>query len=144
MTKKRAKPPLNYCEESKRKRSKKKLTDEEEIIEVVKDCIKVKSERITYLKKALSILNRDDNKRGFAGIDDLEEYDQLLADHMPQRDDINIPNPLHNQEVDDDCIVVHAGTRMSRSNVMTIGIDTQVLEVDRDLSAEYSYTTDVR
>lgn len=143
MAKKRAKLPLNYCEQSKRKRRQKSLTDEEKQMEVVKNCIKVKSERLTYLKKALSILNRDDNKRGFVEIDDLEEYDQLLVDYMPQRDDIGISNSLAN-EPDDDCIVVHADNRMSRSNVITTGIDTQVLEVDRDLSAEYSYTTDVR
>lgn len=106
--------------------------------------IKVKSERLTNLKKALCILNRDNDKKGTVDVDDLDEFDNLLVDYMPQRDDISISNSPGDQEVNDDCIVVHTDNRMARSNTITTGVDTRVLEVDRDLSAEYSYTTDVR
>lgn len=76
---------------------------------------------------------------------DLQEYDDLIhADiHVPQNIEVvGTSQSLSNDEIDDDCIVVGAGSR-TRTNAITTGVGEVDLLIDKDFSLEYSYTTDV-
>lgn len=76
-------------------------------------------------------------------VDDLEEFNILLDENfMPQRDDIITAGSSTIEMINDDCFVVSAENDPTLSNANTTGIN--VLEVDREFSAEYSYTTNVK
>lgn len=110
--------------------------------------IKVKSERITALKRALGTMNRDSDKRCIVDLDqlDLDEYDDLLDDDETPQCIADVPTPQtsSNEEVDDDCFAINTDQQATQPNIMTIGVEEMLLEIDRDFSLEYSYTTDVR
>lgn len=71
--KKRAVQPLNYSEKSQKKRRKIARTNEETQIESMMERIRVKSERLTNLKKALCILNRENDKKEIMDVDRTRE-----------------------------------------------------------------------
>lgn len=114
----------------------------------IKKHIKVKLERITNLKKALRILNLENDKRNIDHVaeSDLDEYDDLLDDDYVPRNVDHVSETLStsNVDVDNDCIEVGNSNPTPQSKAITIGVDAGDLQLDKDFSQEYSYTIDVR
>lgn len=136
--------PLNYCESPKKKRRASSPKGYRKRIADIKSKLKVKSEHLSRLKKAIGILNRQVDKKNIDVLSDteLEEYDELVDDN----DNVlqNTTDAPHLPTIDDnDCIEVSADNRAIRANAITTGVDVAELLTDRDFSLEYSYTTDV-
>lgn len=95
------------------------------------------------MKKAVYFWNCriDQRKIDFIDDEDVDEFDDLLDDvGMPPNIEENDPVPPNN-ETEDDCIVIGA-PREHQPNSNELEMVT--LEVDRDFSLEYCFTTDVR
>lgn len=140
--KKRKLPPVNYCESRKKKKRQLRPTAQRKRIAGIAKNIRIKSERLTLLKKAIYILNRDSDKREIADLD-VQEYNELFDDDdytspcTKKADPTQLPsNP------DDECIVVETGNRVTQMIAATS--EMIELKVDRDFSLEYSYSTTVR
>lgn len=135
--------PLNYCESTKKKRRVSKPTGYRKEIADIKSKIKVKSEHLSRLKKAIGILNRQIDKRCIDVISDteLEEYDHLIDDNgsVPQNSNGTSQADSTTND-DDDCILIGPGNQTTRANAITAA----ELLIDRDFSLDYTYTTDVR
>lgn len=142
--------PMDYCESQKRKKCQSKPKGHQKHIADLKENIKVKSEHLSLLKRAVRILNRAYDKKNIDNVDemDLQEYDDLIdaGSCVPQNMEVfGTSQSLSNEETDDDCVVVGAGsrTRATRTNAITEGVGEVELQIDKDFSLEYSYTTDV-
>lgn len=138
----------------------------------MKEKIKFKTERITSLTRAISILNRVSDKKEIVDVDewDLEEYDDLLGKDAPRNiDDVSAPPPGPREEtnddcvlmqddeevstshstgdeeqlMDEDCVLVSKSAQPAQSKAIAVGDDDPALEVDREFSAEYGFYTDV-
>lgn len=145
--KRRALIPLNYCESPKKKRRATNPRGHQKKIATIKSKLKVKSEHLSRLKKAIGILNRQIGRRCIDVISDteLEEYDDFIDDNDSVPQNTKGTSQSHSTtNDDDDCIMIGAGNRTTRTNAITVGMDAAELLIDRDFSLEYSYTTDVR
>lgn len=144
MAKKRKLRPVDYCDRPAKKRRIKPQTDEEKQIDDLMERIKIKSERLTNLKAAVRILNRENDQNEIIDVEDLDEFNQLLDDdYIPQSSDVDTSISPADIDENGDCIMVTTRSKTTQRSTITSGIDARVLEVDRDLSVEYSYTTDV-
>lgn len=139
--------PLNYCENPKKKRRVSNPRGYRKEIADIKLKIKVKSERLSRVKKAIWIINRQIDKRCIDVISDteLEEYDHLIDDNgsVPQ----NSNGTSHSDSTtndDDDCIMIGADNQTTQANAITVGVDATELLIDRGFSSDYTYTIDVR
>lgn len=78
--------PINYSEieneKGRPKRCRRRLNNYAASVAKVKEQLKIKIERITRFKKALCILNRQNDKQRIEKIDasDVEEFDELLSE----------------------------------------------------------------
>lgn len=145
--KRRALIPLNYCELTKKKRRVLKPKGHRKKIADTKLKIKVKSEHLSRLKKAIGILNRQIDKRCIDVVSDteLEEYEDLIDDNGSVPQNTNGTSQSHSPtNDDDDCIILGAGNETTRTNAITTEMDAAELLIDREFSLEYSYTTSVR
>lgn len=145
--KRRAVYPVNYCESPKKKRGVSNPRGHRKQIVELKSKLKVKSENLSFIKKAIGILNRQIDKKCVDVISDaeLEEYDDLIdnSGSVPQNTN-GTPQSQSTTNDEDDCIMIGAGSQSSRPKAITVGMDTAELLIDRDLSMEYTFITDVR
>lgn len=143
--KSRALVPLNYCLSPKKKRGVSNPTGHRLEVLELKSTLKVKSEDLSRLKKAIEILNCQIDKKCVDVISDgeLEEYDDLIDNGGSAPQNTNgTPQSHSTTNDDDDCIVIGAGSQTVCTNAITVGIAE--LLIDRDFSSEYTYITDVR
>lgn len=133
---------MNYCESTQKKKRQLRPTGQRKRIADTKEIIRIKSERLTLLKEAIYILNRDSDKRQIADMD-VQEYNNLLDDNdytTPCTSEAG-PSQLPSNP-DDECIIVETGKRVTQ--IITATSEMSELKVERDFSLEYSYTTKVR
>lgn len=139
--------PVSYCELSPKK---KRLNHQNDIATAMEE-VRVKVERLTYLKRSIDVLNRQLDKREIMDINDeeLEEFRDLLTE--AGTGNVGMPTTIDECEAvsseranidSEDCILIepHIRSASGSSNIST-GIDP--LDIDRDFSVEYTYTTDV-
>lgn len=137
---------MNYSEyEEKRKRGTLNRNDSD--TSRAKEQLKIKSERITSLKKAIHVLNQQKDKKEVVDLDnsDIEQFEDLLdeAGHLDDEIPTTInecgsgSSTLATNDDTDDLILIGA----PRSTAITAGISP--IELDREFSLEYTYTTDV-
>lgn len=106
--------------------------------------LKIKIERVTNLNKALLVLNLQNDKRRveFVTESDLEEIDDIMdtePDHEPGICPVNTPQSSHDRDSED--VIILGFENRPANTVISVGV--QPLEVDEDLSLQYSFTVDV-
>lgn len=136
---------MDYCESPKKKRNRSSPQGYRKRVADEKAKIEIKSERISRIKKAIFILNRQSDKREIEELDDVEvaEYHDLLDDdnNGPQSiDDIGVLHSTHNDEAMDDCVAVGVGAN-NQVNIITTEIAP--VEVDNVFSCKYGFTINV-
>lgn len=92
-------------------------------------------------------MNIENDRRNIVDVDDLDldEFDNLLDDSIPRHHVVEGATCSSlKEQLNDDCVEVVTGNRATRSNAIMVGVQAAPLEIDRDFSLEYSYTTDVR
>lgn len=155
---KRVVVPKNYCENKRNKtarcvsiqranhsnnqpasRSKKAPS----AIQKLKLAIKIESQRITNSKRGVFMCNQQINKKNTEIIseEDLEEFEVLIEDDN-LREAQNNATPLAEEEQSDDIMIIEEGPVRNVRNGVLPGVAP--LHIDRNLSLEYTYTTDVR
>lgn len=195
LSKNRAQIPVNYSEDDDERRipTVRRPNEQQQQIAEAYERIRIKSERITNLQKAISILNIQNDKRQIEIIDssDVDEYDELLSDDESEigkidavqkkrvrkfevvqsatdsiqsialeceagPSDLACPSQLMNRSVDtiekisplvvsenDDSIQDDDLIEIDASGSSQIITGVEPLQIDKDFSMEYSYTTDV-
>lgn len=106
----------------------------------MKNAVKVKSEHLSRLKRAVYVLNGAINKRSKNIVDelDLEEYEELIDDgDRPPLDQVS---SNEDPEQDDSCVLMDNNQSAAYAGIM----NDHALEVDPDFSLQYSFVTDVR
>lgn len=128
--------PINYCENEK-KNPVRRCAPKSECAKI-REKIMINVERITYLKRGISIHNRLKDR-------DVEEIQELLnsSDEDTVEDEAAPLSVTNNDESAEDLIdmVSEMDYLVDEPNEITTGITG--LEGDRDFSLEYGYTTDV-
>lgn len=132
---------MNYCESPKKNKSRSRPRGQQKLIADAREKIRVKSELITRKKKAIYILNREKDNRRIENLDDsdIEEYQDLIDDDNGVPSEMNDfhSEPIHDEETDE-CIIIESN---SPRNIITTGVAP--IEVDREFTCEYSFTTNV-
>lgn len=134
---------MNYCESPKKKKRRSSPKGHRKKIADALKKIQIKSELITCQKKALFILNLENDGRKVEDLNDtdIEEYHDLIDDDndMPQdMDNVGRSDSPADDEELDECIFVRAN---SETAVIRTGIAP--IEIDKAFSSEYSFTTNV-
>lgn len=139
--KKRAVIPKNYSEQ-KHANNSLRSNNRRNPISQLKGEIKIKAERITNLKKAMLVMNQYIDKRKVQDIDedDLKEFENLFDDDIVGEREIE-PVQVAEPEEPDDVVIVGVEEERDGRNVFRVGVEP--LEVDRNLSLQYTYSTDV-
>lgn len=144
MQKRRSVLPVNYCEEIGRtERNVRPLNEKQKRIMELKTEIKIKSERLTYLKKAVFVFNQQIDKRKVEIIDedDLEEFEELIDDDDMEYDVENGSVPVSNADLSDNVSLIEGGRELNEQRALLPGVEP--LQIDSNFSLEYSYTNDV-
>lgn len=143
VSKKRRMYPVVYSEHVEKKKRINPNSAQTDIA-VAKNELKIKLEYMTRFKNALRILNQQNDQKEIANLDDsdIEEFECLLdgdEPNVPVNMDDYEPNSSKLASEDDvgDLFVVSAPEPTS----ITTGVDP--VEIDKEFSIEYSYTTDV-
>lgn len=143
-SKKRYQDRVNYCESANKNKRRSSPKGHRKKIADALGNIRIKSELITRKKKALYILNLENDGRKVEDLNDtdIEEYQGLIDDDnngVPQdMDDIARSSlPVDDEDLDD-CIIIRA-----IGDTAIIKTGTALIEVDKDFSNEYSFTTNV-
>lgn len=140
---------MNYDEsDGKRKR---KPNCKQTAVAQVKERIRIKCEHMTRLKSAINALNRQHDRREVLDLceSDCEEINDLIVESDGQNEEV--PTNMSECEVDgpleiandgdlDDLLLIDPPS-VSASSAIRAGI--LPIEVDREFSLEYTYTTDV-
>lgn len=144
MSKLRCLAPRDYCERQKRHGNRK--GQPHSIGADLRRKIEIKVERICNLRAALCIQNyqRDKMRVDIIEDDDVDEMADMLDDSDDDGGEIFVPDGLRPNTIEaiDDDIVLIGAVSVGEENLIRTGVQT--LEVDNQLSLEYSYTTDVR
>lgn len=134
---------MNYCESPKKKKRHSSPKGHRKKIADALNKIRIKSEVITCQKKAIYILNLENDGRKIEDLNDtdIEEYHDLIDDDndVPQdMDDVGrSDSPADDEEVVE-CIFP---TTNSETAIIRTGI--ALIETDKDFSSEYSFTINV-
>lgn len=100
--------PIDYCESRKRHRSNRRLNHQHQTkLRDLEGKVQLKLERITNIKRAIIVLNRQSDKQKIEKIEecDLDEYDNFLSedesdiDYIENRMDETQPGPSHYVDV---------------------------------------------
>lgn len=131
--------PNNYCEIS----PKKTVAVSVEMAQAKAE-LKIKIERLTNLNKALKVLNLQNDKRRVELVtdSDLEEIDDIMDTEPDHEMGIRLADTLQSSHVADSEDVIILGFE-NQPPQPTISVGIQSLEVDEDLSLQYSFTVDV-
>lgn len=135
--------PKNYSEQKRTIPTQRRLNNRQNPVTKLKCEIRIKSERISNLKKAIIVYNQQIDKRNVETIggDDLAEFEALIDDDMVREREIETaPVPL--DEESDDVLIIGNESEPIGQGVMLPGVEP--LQVDRNFSLQYTYTTDVR
>lgn len=138
-SKKRPWRPMDYCEISPKKPSAVAVE-----MTQAKAELKIKVERLTNLNKALVVLNLQNDKRRVELVtdSDLEEIEDIM-DTEPDHDAIhrsdNAPQALNDTDSED--VIILGPVNQPKQPSLSIGV--LPLEVDEDLSVQYSFIVDV-
>lgn len=137
---------MNYCERgTKRQRCDRGQNDIERGLEE----IKIKVERITYLKRSIDVLNRQHDKREVMHLDDddIDEFNKLLEarethnEEAPANTDVCEARQSNIDDSDD--IVIIGSQRKLPPKPCSITTGIAPMEIDGGFSLEYTYVTDV-
>lgn len=106
--------------------------------------LKIKIERLTNLNKPLKVLNLQNDKRRVELVtdSDLEEIDDIMDTEPDHEMGIRLADTLQSSHVADSEDVIILGLE-NQPPQPTISVGIQSLEVDEDLSLQYSFTVDV-
>lgn len=140
---------MNYGEsKAKRQRRDSWQNDIERVVEE----IKIKVERMTYLKRSIDVLNRQHDKREVMDLEegDIEEFNKLLE--AKNIDNEEVPTTIDECEAgqskevsnddSDDVIFIDSQRKLPPGpKGITTGIAP--IAIDGNFSLEYTYTTDV-
>lgn len=108
--------------------------------------LKIKIERLTNLNKALLVLNLQNDKRRVQLVtdSDLEEIEDIMdtePNHEPGIRSADEAQTAH--DADNEVVIILGFEKQPPQPQPTISVGVEPLEVDEDLSLQYSFTVDV-
>lgn len=136
--KKRAIIPKYYSEEKDRKPVRQRLNNRSTKISKLKDQIRIKAERLSNLKTAIRVYNQQLDKRE---LEDVDLYDELIDDEQMNMEGNEAESSIHTSPEDPEESVCIIDDDWNGPTQMLPGVEP--IEVDQNLSLNYTYTTDV-